>query len=77
MEICSDYLLQIFDCRNFKGDYLGRSVIALLDSSDDPEDPKLHRHILDCDPILKDSCTWKYRLLDCALVKDYGEFDRG
>ena len=72
--VCFNCFLLLYDCRNFKGQYVGR-MLYHLDTNEDYEDFKLHRSLLDSDPLLKRACTWKYKRIDTSLVNDYVEFE--
>jgi len=81
-------ILLIYDARNYKGEYLGRTFVCFqftrsLDN-DHPqryfeahqrEEFELMRGALDAHEILKDAVIWKYKYIDIDLLLDCMEFD--
>lgn len=74
-------ILLIYDARNFKGDYLGRTFVCFqFTRSIDNDHPQRYfeahqREALDAHEILKDAVTWKYKYIDIDFLLDCMEMD--
>lgn len=75
--IAPDILL-LYDCENYKGDYIGRVSIAIdydnYKKLPEKEQFNFERWVLDQHPILKKSCSWRKKIVSSDLIMDHCEF---
>jgi hypothetical protein len=74
-----DRFFIVYDCRNYKADYLGRVILVFgendKDCFDDYGEPKFKevRAALDNNEYLRAACTWRIKEIDGAILADFME----
>ena len=65
----------VYDCRDYKGDYLGRFILVYgsLDEIKDEPPFKEVRAALDSHSILRRACSWRIKEVDSAILADFME----